>query len=66
MAKREKPEALEDDALDQAKGGGLLPDPFGVVQGTPGRGTATPYIGETEKNIAKAPAGVTHDKAFED
>ena len=49
-------EALDDDALDRTCGGGLLDTEAGTF------GAKSRYIGETEKGIWKAPAGlrVTH------
>ncbi|MEL7467050.1 MAG: hypothetical protein AAFN27_01265 [Pseudomonadota bacterium] len=45
-------EALDDDALDRTCGGGLLDTEAGTF------GAKSRYIGETEKGVWKAPAGL--------
>lgn len=65
----DKPEVIADTALEMVDGGGLLDTSagtFGFEPITLERGAKVRYIGETEKNVWKAPAGVTHDEAFED
>lgn len=61
MSDRKKSEALEDEDLERARGGGLLADPFGYEPITLERGAKAGYIGETEKNVWKAPAGFSKD-----
>ena len=72
QAMSKKPEAIDDAELDRINGGGLLDaksGTFGFEPITLERGAHTPewrnlndsdpgrYIGETEKNVWKAPAG---------
>ena len=57
----DKPEAIEETELDAVNGGGLLDTEsgtFGFEPITLERGVKAPYIGETEKGVWKAPAGL--------
>ena len=68
MTETDKPKPLDDAQMDQVEGGGLMDTnagTFGFEPVTMERGAQAPYIGETEKNVWKAPAGVTHDTEFE-
>ena len=76
MTDKKSPEELSDDDLSEAAGGGVFQTPAGgwgkdvyvehVPSGAKGwtdRNTHDPgYVGETEKNVWKAPAGVTKSK----
>ena len=80
MSQDKKTEALDDEALDQVQGGGLMDSEAGTFgfeaitleRGVRGAGGRVPgqtrewtdhnpsdpgYVGETEKNVWKAPAG---------
>ena len=68
MTETDKPKPLDDAQMDQVEGGGMTgsdPGTSGYEPVTLERGARAPYIGETEKNVWKAPAGVTHDTEFE-
>ena len=59
MADREKPEKLNDSDLDGAEGGGVFGTPSGGwgSRWSDHNPSDPGYIGETEKNVWKAPAG---------
>ena len=59
MTRKTKPETVVDDALDDAQGGGVFETPAGGWGGRWSDHDASDpgYIGETEKNVWKAPAG---------
>lgn len=67
MTDRTEPRKVPEDDLDVVQGGGRVPahtpEWTNRAEGDPG------YIGETEKNVWKAPAGteasLTHDVQFE-
>ena len=61
MGKTDRPARVADADLDGVEGGGLTdtqPGPTGYEPVTLERGLAKRYIGETEKNVWKAPANV--------
>ncbi|MEM0989955.1 MAG: hypothetical protein AAGK00_13840 [Pseudomonadota bacterium] len=56
MAKRNGPKPVPEGALEDIQGGGLLDSQAGTFGNTPKPakgGVTAPYIGETEKNLAK-------------
>ncbi|MBY8977234.1 hypothetical protein KHP62_15555 [Rhodobacteraceae bacterium NNCM2] len=61
MPDQKKPQEISDPSLDVVTGGGLsAPSPQTKI----GQGgvPSTQYIGETEKNVWKAPAGLAGNK----
>ena len=80
MADETDPKPLSTDDLDTVQAGGLLDTEaggFGAKAKRRSRPAHTPewtnlndsdpgYVGETEKNVWKAPAGLTHDPVFEE